>query len=161
MVRPRRPGSDLIAATSALAEREEILLLGRVTFEAFRGYWPDHADDGTGISAELDQVRKVVVSSTMTDPQWQNSEVLGPDWLDQVRALKAEDGDGQVVVTGSISICHALFEAGLVDEINLFVFPVVQGRGRGLVPEGMELDLDLIRSRTFDSGAVLLGYRTR
>ena len=109
-----RRGSDLIAATSALAEREEILLLGRVTFEAFRGYWPDHADDGTGISAELDQVRKVVVSSTMTDPQWQNSEVLGPDWLDQVRALKAEDGDGQIGVTGSISICHALFEAGLV-----------------------------------------------
>ena len=65
------------------------------------------------------------------------------------------------MVTGSISICHALFEAGLVDEINLFVVPVVQWRGRGLVPEGMELDLDLIRSRTFDSGVVLLGYRTR
>lgn len=66
-----------------------------------------------------------------------------------------------MTVTGSVSLCHALLLAGLVDEINVCVFPVVQGRGRGLGPDGMELGLDLVGSKTFGSGVVQLSYRVR
>lgn len=64
----------------------DAVLLGRQTFEDFRGYWPQHIDEPAG--AYLDQVQKYVVSSTMTDPQWRNSTVLSGDPLDEVRRLK-------------------------------------------------------------------------
>ena len=102
------------------------------------GYWPQQTDDQTGITEELNQVQKYVVSSTMTDPQWQNSTVLCGDWLAQVRALKEREGR-DIVVTGSITLSHALIEAGLVDEYRLFVYPTVQGRGRRLFPDGYEV----------------------
>jgi dihydrofolate reductase len=73
----------------------------------------------------------------MTDPQWQNSTVLSGDPVDDVRALKDQPGQ-DIVVTGSITLCHTLIGAGLVDEYRLFVYPVVQGRGRRLFPEGFE-----------------------
>ena len=98
-----------------------------------------------------------MVSSTLGDPEWQNSTVLGADWLDRVRALKAEDG-GDIVVTGSLTLCPTLIEAGLVDEYRLFVYPAVQGGGRRLFPEGREESLVLKESKTFANGVVLLVY---
>ena len=84
--------------------------------------------------------------------------MLGADWLDQVRALKQEPG-GDIVVTGSISLCSALIAARVVDEYRLFVHPVVQGRGRALFPsDGNGLPLQLQGSRAFASGVVLLTY---
>jgi hypothetical protein len=74
------------------------------------------------------------VSSTMTDPEWQNSTVLSGDPVEEVRALKEQSGQ-DIVVTGSITLCHTLIRAGLVDEYRLFVYPVVQGRGRRLFPD--------------------------
>ena len=108
-------------------------MLGRQTFEDFRGYWPQQTDDQTGITEELNQVQKYVVSSTMTDPQWQNSTVLTGDWIAQVRALKQQEGR-DIGVTGSITLTHALIESGLVDEYRLFVYPAVQGPGQKAVP---------------------------
>jgi dihydrofolate reductase len=78
-------------------------------------------------------VQKYVVSSTMTDPQWQSSTVLSGDPVEEVRALKEQPGQ-DIVVTGSIRLCHTLIGVGLVDEYRLFVYPVVQGRGRRLFP---------------------------
>jgi dihydrofolate reductase len=85
----------------------------------------------------------------VNDPQWQNTTVLSGDPVQQVRALKEQQGQ-DIVITGSISLCHTLIEAGLVDEYRLFVYPVVQGRGRRLFPDGFELaKLQLLESRTF------------
>jgi dihydrofolate reductase len=91
----------------------------------------------TGISDYLNRVQKYVVSSTMTSPEWQNSTVLSGEPVEEVRALKEQPGE-DIVVTGSITLCHTLIGAGLVDEYRLFVYPVVQGRGRRLFPEGFE-----------------------
>jgi len=92
---------------------------------------------------------KYVVSATMTDPEWQNSTVLSGDIVEQVRSLKEQPGK-DIVVTGSIRLCHALIEAGLVDEYRLFVYPVVQGRGRRLFPDGFELPaLSLLDAKSF------------
>jgi dihydrofolate reductase len=150
--------SDLMAEMRRLAEQEEGLLLGRRTFEDMRGYWPQQTDDRTGITEELNQAQKYVVSSTMTDPAWQNSTVLSGDWLEQVRALKQEPGE-DIVVTGSIRLTHALIEAGLVDEYRLFFYPVVQGRGRRLFPDGYQVPrLELVDAKSFRSGIALLCY---
>jgi dihydrofolate reductase len=154
---PTEQDEDLTAEARRQSEHEDILLLGRQTFTDFRGFWPHQTDDQTGFTEILNQVHKVVVSSTLGDPEWENTTVLGADWRDRVRELKEEDG-GDIVVTGSLTLVPAVIEAGLVDEFRLFVFPAVQGRGRRLFPEGFETSLQLKESKTFPSGAVLLVY---
>ena len=132
------------------------MLLGRQTFEDFRSYWPHHTDEPAG--ASLARLQKYVVSRTLGDPGWQNSTVLAGDALDEVRRLK-DSGDGDLVVTGSITLTHAVLGAGLVDELRLFVYPAVQGRGRGLVSDGLALsDLTPLESRAFTGGVTLLRY---
>jgi dihydrofolate reductase len=158
---PTTEDRQVTEAMNRFTERSDALLLGRRTFEDFRGFWPKQTDDHTGITDELNRVQKYVVSSTMTDPQWQNSTILTGDWLARVAELKEQPG-GDIGVTGSIRVCHALIEAGLVDEYRLFVYPVVQGRGRRLFPEGFEADrLRVVDVAGFDSGVTLLHYAAR
>lgn len=133
-------------------------LVGRQTFEDLRGYWPKQVDDPTGITAYLNEVQKYVVSSGMTDPQWQNSTVLSGDPVVEVAALKELPGK-DIVVTGSITLCHTLIDADLVDEYRLFVYPVVQGRGRRLFPEGYEIPrLRLVECTSFRNGVTYSRY---
>jgi dihydrofolate reductase len=82
-------------------------------------------------------VQKYVVSSTLRDPEWEPTTVLTGDPVAAVRELKEQPGR-DIVVTGSITLCHTLIGAGLVDEYRLFTYPVVQGRGRRLFPDGVE-----------------------
>jgi len=141
--------SDLVEEVHRQDSRSDAFLTGRHTFEALRSYWPQQPEDPTGVTAYLNNVRKYVVSSVISDPQWQNSTVLSGDPVQQVRALKEQQGQ-DIVITGSISLCHTLIDAGLVDEYRLFVYPVVQGRGRRLFPDGFEIaKLHLLESRTF------------
>ena len=139
--------------------REAALLLGRRTFEEFRGYWPQQTDDASGSADHLNRVSKYVVSSTMTDPGWANTTVLSGRLENEVAALEAKGGDGEIGVTGSISVVHALMRAGLVDEYRLFVYPVLTSRGRNLMPDGLTLQaLKLTESTPFRSGIVLQVY---
>ncbi|MET0900820.1 MAG: dihydrofolate reductase family protein [Mycobacterium sp.] len=154
---PQLQDPDLLAETHRQDAESDALLLGRRTFEDFRSYWPQQTDDTTGITAYLNEVHKYVVSSTMTDPGWSNSTVLSGDWQAAVRELKQRDGK-DITVTGSITLCHALIAAGLVDEYRLSVYPAVQARGRGLFPAGSTgLRLQGTPQR-FPSGIVLLRY---
>jgi dihydrofolate reductase len=150
--------SDLVEELHRQDERADALLLGRQTFEDFRGYWPGRTDDPTGISAYLDRVQKYVVSSTLTEPGWQHTTVLTGDPVEQVRALKDQPGT-DIVVTGSITLCHTLIAAGLVDEYRLFTYPVVQGRGRRLFADGTEEGrLRLVEHRGFRNGVTYSRY---
>ena len=152
---------DLFAVMHDQMAREEALLLGRKTFEDFRGYWPLQTDDASGSTAHLNRVPKYVVSSTMTDPAWSNSTVLSGPLEDEVAALKAQGDGGEVGVTGSISVVHALMRANLVDEYRLFVYPVLSGRGRNLMPSGSTAEgLRLTDCTSFRSGVVLQVYTT-
>jgi dihydrofolate reductase len=148
--------SDITAATTEHREAADALLVGRNTFEAFRGFWPSQTDDPTGISGYLNAVNKYVVSSTLGDPGWENTTVLRGDVVEEVRALKAAAGR-DIVATGSVRLVHALIAASLVDEYRLFVFPVVVGRGARLF-ESADVTLRLLEARPFVSGAVLLRY---
>jgi dihydrofolate reductase len=150
--------SDLLEELHRQDSRSDAFLTGRQTFEDLRSYWPQQPDDTSGITKYLNEVHKYVVSSTLTDPQWQNTTVLSGDPVSQVQALKEQQGL-DIVVTGSITLCHTLINAGLVDEYRLFVYPVVQGRGRRLFPDGFELPrLTLLQTQGFRNGVTYSRY---
>jgi dihydrofolate reductase len=159
---PQLQDDDLLEETHRQDAQADALLVGRQTFEDFRGYWPKQTDDATGVTAYLDQVAKYVVSSMMTDPEWENSTVLSGDPVERVRALQSQPGK-DIVLTGSISLAHTLIEAGVVDEYRLFVYPAVQGRGRRLFPDGTAIPtLTLVEPpKAFRSGITLLRYARR
>ena len=140
--------AEILARDSAACDA---ILLGRQTFEDFRGFWPDQTDDATGITDELNRIAKYVVTTTMTDPAWQHTTLLAGDPVEAVRELTQQDG-AEISLTGSISLCHTLIAAGLVDEYRLWTFPYVQGRGRGLFPDGHRARLALAEHRAFSSG---------
>jgi dihydrofolate reductase len=150
--------SDLNEALREQAAAADAVLLGRVTFEEMRGFWPLQTNDKTGVTEYLNNVEKYVVSSTMTEPEWQRSTVLSGDVADNVRQLKGSEGK-DIVVTGSITLVHELIARGLVDEYRLFVYPIVIGRGARLFEAGTDVGkLRLVDCRPFHSGVVLTRY---
>jgi dihydrofolate reductase len=156
---PQLQDEDLLEESHRQDSQADALLVGRHTFEDFRGYWPKQTDDPTGVTDYLNRVAKYVVSSTMSDPDWQNSTVLTGDPIERVTELKSERGK-DIVLTGSISLAHALIVGGVVDEYRLFVYPTVQGRGRRLFPDGAAIGkLTLVEPpKSFRSGITLLRY---
>lgn len=154
-------GADMMDLEQTLREHmamQDALLLGRLTFEAFRAYWPKQTDDATGITVHLNQVQKYVVSSTLEDPQWENTVVVRGSLVDETRALKEKEG-GEIAVGGSISVAWKLISAGLVDEYRIFVHPTVVGHGRRLFEgNAPRPKLELMESRSFRAGIVLMRY---
>ena len=150
--------SDVLAVLQEHMAGQTGFLVGRRTFEDLRAFWPAQTDDPTGITRHLDEVRKYVVSRTLGEPGWQNTQVLSGDPVAEVRGLRSS-ADGEIGVTGSITLCHALIAADLVDEYRLFVYPRVLGRGRRLFPDGVDVRLQRLSAREFRSGTTLLTYR--
>jgi dihydrofolate reductase len=133
----------------------EALLLGRVTYEGFAAAWPER--DGE-FADKFNTMPKYVVSSTLKDPEWSNSHVLGGDLVEDVTRLKGEIG-GDIVVHGSARLAQGLIERDLVDEVRLMVFPVVLGSGRRLFESGSKKRFELAETSTTSSGCVILIYR--
>jgi dihydrofolate reductase len=153
--------SDLIEAIAEQREAADGFLVGRTTFEQMRSYWPQQTDDETGITEYLNRVHKYVVSSTLEDPVWEPTTVLRGPLRDEIRALKEAPG-ADIVVTGSLTLVRDLVDSGLVDEYRLFVYPTVVGEGGRLFEPGTAIPrLDLVETRPFRSGIVLLRYRPR
>ena len=112
----------------------EVQLLGRVTYEGFAAAWPTR--DGP-FADKLNNDPKVVVSTTLTDPQWQNTTVVSENVAEEIAKLKNET-EGSILVAGSGKLVATLLEADLVDELRLMVFPTILGRGRRLFPDGID-----------------------
>jgi len=130
-----------------------------VTFEQFRGYWPQLTDDTTGIADYLNNVSKYVVSNTLQEPEWERTTVLRAGLVDEIQALKSMPGR-DIVTTGSMTVVHDLIAAGLVDEYRLFVYSVVLGRGQRLFTDATAVPrLNLVETQPSRSGIVLLCYR--
>jgi len=155
---PGAQDEDLIAVTTEHREAADALVLGRVTYEEFAGYWPARVDDQTGVSGYLDRVPKYVLSAGLDRAAWVNTTILRGPVEDEVTALKRAPGR-DIVVTGSATLVRSLVPTGLVDVYRLFVYPVLQGHGRRLFDDGTRIDLTLEDTRTFRSGVVLLAYR--
>jgi dihydrofolate reductase len=136
------------------AQNAKALLLGRVTYEAMKAFWPAAAGE---YADRLNELPKYVVSSTLTDPDW-NATVLGDDWPEEVARLRQEL-DGEIVVYGSRRLSRALMGMGLVDELRLQVYPVMLGTGDRLFGETQEkIPLRLVESRPFGGGVVSMIY---
>ena len=123
----------------------EVHLLGRVTYEGFAAAWPSREGE---FADRLNSGKKVVVSTTLTDPEWHNTTVISDDVPRQIAKLKA-DTDGAILVAGSGTLVATLLEHDLVDELRLMVFPTILGRGRRLFPDGIDRrKLRLVDART-------------
>jgi dihydrofolate reductase len=134
----------------------EALLLGRVTYEGFAAAWPSREGE---FADKFNSMPKYVVSSTLEEPQWNNSTVLNGDVAEEVARLKQEQ-DGDIVVHGSARLVQTLIERDLVDELRLMVFPVVLGDGKRLFGETSDKKpLRLVDSKIVGDGVAILTYQ--
>jgi dihydrofolate reductase len=144
-------------------QRADAFLFGRRTYEIFAGSWGTGswgANQGDNpISEALNTKAKYVASNTLTDPQWTGTTVLSEDVAGAVAELKAKPG-GELQVQGSGALVRWLLENDLVDEINLFTYPVVVGQGTRLFPDaGPDAALELLDSQTTSGGVIIQVYR--
>ena len=129
----------------------DVHLLGRVTYQGFAEAWPSREGE---FAEQLNRDPKYVVSTTLKDPEWQNTTVISGDVAEEITKLK-ERTDGVILVAGSGTLVRGLLEANLVDELRLMVFPTVLGRGKRLFPEGIDrLKLRLAQSKQVGSDGV-------
>jgi dihydrofolate reductase len=129
----------------------EVQLLGRVTYEGFAEAWPSREGE---FAEKLNNDPKYVVSTTLKDPEWQNTTVISSDVAAELTKLK-ERAKGVILVAGSGTLVRMLLDADLVDELRLMVFPTVLGRGKRLFPEGIDrIKLRLGESRQVGSDGV-------
>ena len=135
----------------------DALLLGRVTYEGFAAAWP--AMEGTGDFGErMNAIPKYVVSTTLTDPAWNNTTVIPGDVPAAIASLKAQDGR-DILLSGSADLVNSLIPTGLIDEYRLMVHPVVVGQGKKLFADGLDTTtLRLVDTRPFSTGIVVLTY---
>ena len=148
------------AVYAAQRDASDGFLVGRSTFEGMRESWGRMDDDPTGTADHLNAVRKYVVSTTLTDPGWTNSEVLSGPLAREIARITAQPGS-DIVCTGSISLCHSLAAEDLVDEYRLWVHPFARGSGRRLFDGTLPRHLRLVESTAYGNGIVQQRYRTR
>ena len=145
------------AEISAGIATTDTVLLGRVLYEQWSGYWPGKTAADDGFADFINPVRKVVVSTTLEAVTWSNAELLRGDLAEGIHRLKADDG-GDIVVNGSITLARSLLELGLVDELRLLVFPVIVGSGRRLLGDLSRVPLRLVKARPLPTGVLSLTY---
>jgi dihydrofolate reductase len=148
-----RPELTKLALDEAVGA--EALLLGRRSYEWFAARWPSRSGE---LADRLNSLPKYVVSSTLENPEWNNSKVLDGDVLNEVSRLKHEL-KGEIVVPASFLLIHTLMEHDLVDELRLKIFPVVLGAGERLFGETTDKKaMRLVDTQTVEGDVVFLTY---
>ena len=141
----------------------DVMLFGRVTYDSFAGAWPEREEAGkedAAFAKRLGDMRKIVASRSSLEFAWRNSEQLQGDLAEAVAALKSDPSIRRIALSGSVSVVRQLLDAGLIDELHLFVHPATAGSGLRLFEEGGPARyLELISVRPFKTGVVYLVYR--
>jgi dihydrofolate reductase len=146
-------------ALGAVTGRSRGILLGRATYEMFEPVWSTRTVEDDPGAPFFNDTTKYVVSGTITEATWRNSELIGPYDPDRIRRLKAEV-DGDLFVSGSITLVRALLADGLVDGLHLFVYPLTRGQGPRLFTEDAKpATLALEACESYEHGVVYLSYR--
>ena len=147
----RGPEGDKFKLDEVMAS--EALLLGRVTYEGFAKAWPSRSGD---FADKFNGMPKYVVSTTLKDPEWNNSTVIDGDVAEAVAELKREV-DGDILVNGSVQLVQTLMEHDLVDEYRLMVFPTILGAGKRLFGETSDaLALRLVDAKPAGETLILI-----
>jgi len=148
-------------AIGAVTERSGGLLLGRTTYEMFEPAWSTRTVEDDPGAPFFNDTTKYVVSGTLTTATWRNSKIIGPYDPDAIRRLK-DEVDGDLYVSGSVTLVRALLADGLVDELDLFVYPLTRGSGPRLFPdEAAPGKLSLAACESYENGVVYLAYRAQ
>jgi dihydrofolate reductase len=143
----------------ALTARSGAILLGRTTYEMFEPAWSVRTVEEDPGAPFFNDTTKHVVSSTLQDATWRNSEILGPYEPGSIQRLKDETA-GDIYVSGSGTLVRAMLADGLVDGLHLFVYPVTRAAGPRLFPDdAAPAKLSLQGTRAYDNGVVYLHYR--
>ncbi len=139
----------------------DCMLLGRVTWEGFAGYWPDKTEPEVEMADYMNNTPKYVVSTTLDSVDaWQNSTLLNGDFVEDITNLKQQEG-ANISISGSGMLIRSLLAHDLLDELHLLVHPIVVGKGQRLFPDGTdEVRLKLLDSTTFESGVTHVVYTT-
>ena len=152
---------EMGAAVTATHDTD-VMLFGRVTYDSFAGAWPAReaaGEEDAAFAAQLGDMRKIVVSRSTLELTWRNSEQLDGELVEVVTALKDDPTIGRIALSGSTSVVRQLLDAGLLDELNLFVHPATAGSGLRLFEDGDPArHLKLLRSQAFSTGVVHLVY---
>ncbi|QRR00783.1 dihydrofolate reductase family protein [Dyadobacter sandarakinus] len=156
----RHGGQESGFASDQLEGRKSILVFGRITYEQMAGWWPTDAalKAMPEVAKGMNESLKIVFSTTMESAGWENTTLIKGDLIEEIKRLKA-DPDVEMTILGSGSLVAQLADAGLIDHYAIMVDPVALGDGKPLF-FGMKskLDLQLVDTRTFSSGVILLNY---
>jgi dihydrofolate reductase len=151
---------EMFAANEADYGDADALLLGRRTYEIFAASWPERGSDVPNADW-MNSTRKYVVSTTLENPEWHNTTVIRGDLPQQLTSLKEQAGK-TIIVNGSAKLVRSLLRDGLLDELRLFVHPLVLGSGQRLFADDSdEVALALVGSHAYDNGVVSLTYRPK
>jgi dihydrofolate reductase len=135
------------------------ILLGRNTYEMFEPAWSTRTVEDDPGAPFFNDTTKYVVSGTLENPTWRNSEVIGAYDPDAIRKLR-DEVDGDLYISGSITLVHALLADGLIDELHLFMYPLTRGEGPRLFPASAAASkLSLAATDHYANGVVYLSYR--
>jgi dihydrofolate reductase len=147
------------AIGSAMAEADA-MLMGRVLYEEWAAFWPNQDPDENPVAAQMNGVRKYVVSTTLEGPlEWQNSTLIGENVAEEITRLKQQPGK-DISISGSGTLVRSLLREDLLDELRLMVHPIVVGSGKRLFEDGGDRKpLELVDSQTFGTGVLYLTYR--
>ena len=149
---------DMFGAMEADYAKSDALLLGRRTYETFAASWPERGSEVPNADW-MNNTRKYVASTTLEAPDWSNSTVIEGDVAEAVARLKQEDGK-DIMVNGSGALVRTLMRDHLLDELRLFVHPVVVGSGIRLFDDASDpVELTLVDSHAYDNGVVSLTYK--
>jgi len=131
------------------------LLLGRITFEIFASYWPQHEDKWPGVN----DATKYVVSNSLKKHEWSNSVFMNNNVVEELKKLKQQDGP-DMQVYGSGNLVQTLLKNDLIDELWLKIFPITLGKGKHLFEDGtIPVAFKLIGSKTSPSGVIFANYK--
>ncbi|MEV1110616.1 dihydrofolate reductase family protein [Micromonospora sp. NPDC049751] len=153
---------EAMGLAGELTDAADAMLMGRATYDGMSVAWPqqDESDPTTG-AAYFNNVKKYVASTTLTDPTWNNTEVLQGDLVEAVRKLKAQDGRN-IIQYGFGSVTAQLVDAGLVDEVRFWIHPVLQGASSVTTPlNDFTASFDLLDTRVHKSGVIVATYRPK
>ena len=146
-------------AIGALAGRSTGILLGRTTYEMFEPAWSTRTVEDDPGAPFFNDTTKYVVSGTLSEATWRNSEIVGPYDPERIRRLK-EESEGDLYVSGSVKLVRGMLEDGLVDGLHLFVFPLTRGEGPRLFPDGAApAKFERFAYDAYENGVVYGAYR--
>ena len=147
---------EMGAVVGAGMETSRAFLMGRVLYGEWSEYWPQQGPD-VPFSSFINEIPKYVVSNTLTEATWNNTQIVSGDVAGELTRIKSET-DGDITMSGSATLVRSLLAEGVLDELRLLVHPIAVGKGRRLFEDTPTQPLELVKSETLSTGVLNLSY---